>query len=146
MKRISIFLVAALLGAPAFLHAQDAATDERLNKLSAQIEDLIAAKDAQNKRIEELAKNLRDLQDQLNKPNASYATSDDVKHLADKLKEIDDKRVQDNEHIVKEIEKLGQSLGGGSPKIGRKPIVPDVPAADRTNGSPVSGKGYEYSV
>ena len=92
MKRISFLLVAALLATPVVLRAQDPAVEERLNKISAQIQDLIDAKDAQNKRIEELARQLRELQDQQNKPNAAYATQDDLKQLAAKLQEIDQKR------------------------------------------------------
>ena len=56
MKRISFFLAVTLLAAPELLRAQDAAVEEHLNKLTAQIQDLVDSKDAQNKRIEELAK------------------------------------------------------------------------------------------
>jgi uncharacterized coiled-coil DUF342 family protein len=110
MKRISFFLATVILLVPAALSAQDAAVEERLDKLAGQIKDLIEAKDAQNKRIEELAKGLRELQDHQNKPNNSYASPDDVKRLTEKLREIDRKRQDDNELIIKKIEALGQSL------------------------------------
>src|ERR1044072_2281703 len=100
MKRISLFLAAALLSAPAFSRAQDAATEERFNQLNGKIDALIEAKNAQNKRIDDIATQLREVQDQLNKPNASYAAQDDVKALAVKLQEVDQKRQSDNERIL----------------------------------------------
>jgi hypothetical protein len=81
MKKISFFLTVALLAAPAVLRAQDAALEERLNKLSAEIQVLIEAKEAQNKRIDELAKAVDALTQQQNKPNASYASQEDIKQL-----------------------------------------------------------------
>src|ERR1043165_9702547 len=71
MKRISFFLMTALLAAPMISPAQDAATEERLNKLSAQIDVLIEAKDAQNKKIDALEKQVSELQSQLSKPSGN---------------------------------------------------------------------------
>src|SRR5438045_2826192 len=89
MKRISFLTVIALLAMPMISTAQDAATEERLNKLSAQIDVLIEAKDAQNKRIEELANQLGELQKQVARPSGNYASTDDVQKLADAIKEVD---------------------------------------------------------
>jgi LysM repeat protein len=139
MKRISFFLMAALLAAPVVSRAQDAAVEERLNKLSAQIEVLIEAKDVQNRKIEELARQLREVQEQQNKPSPSHASAEDVKQLADKLKEVDEKRVQDNEHIVKEIEKLAKTLAAPVRK-------PTPPATSDTPSSTKPEKGYEYFI
>src|SRR5436190_22463204 len=105
MKKILVLLAAALMVASQQVHAQDAALMERLNKLSGLIDDLIAAKDVQNKKIDELAKAVDALQQQQNKPNASYASQEDVKALKEKLLEIDRKRQDDNEHMLKELEK-----------------------------------------
>src|ERR1017187_1404407 len=80
MKRISFFLAAALFALPVFVRAQDAATEERLNKLTAQIQDLVEMQGAQNKLIEAIAKDVRNIQqEQQNKPAANYASPDDVK-------------------------------------------------------------------
>src|ERR1035441_2580940 len=119
MKRISFFLAVTLLAAPELLRAQDAAVEERLNKLTARVQDLEDAKDAQNKRIEELAKGLRALQDQQGKPNTSYASQEDLKQLADKLQEIDRKRQEDNDLILKRIEGLGKALGSSARPAGK---------------------------
>ena len=140
MKRISLFLVAALLATPVVLRAQDPAVEERLNKLSSQIQDLIDAKDAQNKRIEELARQLRELQDQQSQPIVNYASQDDLKLLAAKLQEIDQKRKEDNELILKRLEGLGKTLNAAA----RSPAP--VPASD-TRSSPASDRGhYEYVI
>jgi LysM repeat protein len=114
MKRIAFFLVTALLAFPAVVPAQDAATEERLNKLSAQIDVLNEAKDALNKRIDDLQGQIRDLQGQVSKPSGNYASADDLKQLADAIKEVDKKRQDDNERIVSELEKLGKTLTSGS--------------------------------
>jgi len=143
MKRISLFLAAALLAAPAVTRAQDAAVEERLNKLTAQIQDLVDAKDAQNKRIDALAKELRDLQDQQGKPNSSYASQEDLKQLAEKFQELDRKRQEDNELILKKIEGLGKTLGG-STHASASPKAATAPAEARTPTA--SDKGFEYVI
>ena len=79
----------ALLALPVVSPAQDAATEERLNKLSAQIDVLVEAKDAQNKKIDGLESEIRDLQTQVSKPTGNYASADDLKQLADAIKEVD---------------------------------------------------------
>lgn len=142
MKRIAIFLAAILIAAPAILRAQDAAVTEQLNKLSAQIQDLVDAKDAQNKRIEELARQIRELQDQQNKPNANYASQDDLKQLAVKLQEIDQKRQSDNALILKKIADLGKTLNAAS-----KAYSPPKPAESGKNSqASTSDRGYEYVI
>ena len=143
MKRISFLLAGVLLAAPRVVRAQDAAVEERLNKLTAQFQDLADAKEAQKKRIEELAKQVRDLQEQLSKPNANYASQEDLKELAGKVQEVDRKRQDDNELILKKIEGLGKTLGAPLPK---KPAAASPPAAVDISAPPTDGKGYEYLV
>ena len=146
MKRISLFLAAALLVAPVALQAQDAAVEERLDKLAGQIKDLIEAKDAQNKRIEELTKALRELQEQQTRPNANYATQEDLKRVSEsartQLQEIDRKRQDDNELIVKKIETIRDSLRTAAPARPGPTVTPQNDAGTRTRPE----KGYEYIV
>jgi hypothetical protein len=139
MKRISFFLAATLLILPAISRAQDAATEERLNKLSAQILDLAEAREAQSKRIDELAKAVAAIQQQLDKPNVNYASQDDVKKLADKLQEVDHKRQEDNDRILKGIEQEFKDLA----KTMKKPVVaPTTNSAD----SAMPDKYFEYVI
>jgi LysM repeat protein len=141
MKRISFLIMIALLAVPLVLPAQDAATEERLNKLSAQIDVLIEAKDAQNKRIEELSKQLRDVQEQVSKPSGNYASADDVQKLADAIKEVDKKRKDDNEKVVQELQTLVKSVSSGG---GRKSGSTVTSTTSSTSNGPE--KGYEYVV
>jgi len=140
--------MALLLSGPALLRAQDAAVEERLNKLTGRLDDLSEANNSQKKKIDELEKQVRELQEQQNKPNISYASQEDVKQLTAKLKEIDDKRVQDNEKIVKQISKLGQTL---DPKPGntRKTTGADTTSTTSTSSTAtptVPDKVYKYTV
>ncbi|HEY2081310.1 MAG TPA: LysM peptidoglycan-binding domain-containing protein [Verrucomicrobiae bacterium] len=140
MKRISFLLMTALLAAPAVAPAQDAATEERLNKLSAQIDVLIEAKDAQNKKIDDLQSQIRDLQSQVSKPSGNYASADDVKQLADAVKEVDKKRQEDNEKVLNELEKLGKTLGSTS--VRRNSTVESRPPVDVNPNA----AHFEYTV
>jgi hypothetical protein len=151
MKRIPVFMIALWLTAPSAVRAQDAATEERLNKLSAQIEDLVVAKDAQNKRIEELARAVRELQEQQNRPNPTYASQDDLKRVAAKLQEIDQNRQRDNELVLEKLRGLGKTLAAAPP-------ARQTAAATTGSSSPSSvsaagerpatrpEKGYEYVI
>src|SRR5439155_12261875 len=72
MKRFFFLIIPLIFSTGIDLRAQDAATEERLNKLSGQIEDLLAAKVEQDKRIAALAKELENVREQAGRPNASY--------------------------------------------------------------------------
>jgi LysM repeat protein len=140
MKRISLLLLTALLAVPAISPAQDAATEERLNKLSAQIDVLIEAKDAQNKKIEDLQSQIRDLQSQVSKPSGNYASAEDLKQVADAVKEVDKKRVDDNQRVLNELEKLGKTLGGG-----HRSAAPRLDATPTVDANP-NAPHFEYQV
>jgi len=132
----------ALLAAPVISPAQDAATEERLNKLSAQIDVLIEAKEAQNKKIDALETQVRDLQSQLNKPSGNYASAEDLKQLAEAVEKVDKKRQADSERVVSELEKLGKTLGGGGGGGHRTTVVaPEV----KTPIDPAAPH-FEYTV
>ena len=152
MKKILVFLAAVSMVASQKVDAQDAALMERLGKLSGLIDDLIAAKDVQNKKIDELAKAVDALQQQQSKPNASYATQDDLKGVRESLKEIDRKQQKDNEHILKELDNLSKTLrtpppkataGGATDNAGSGAKMPDTTGV---NPQPHPEKGFEYVV
>jgi LysM repeat protein len=143
MSRIFFGLVAlAMLAAGGAVRAQDAAVEERLNKLSAHIEDLLAAQAEQQKRIAALTREIEALRDQINRPAANYATAEDLRKLAEKLQEIDQKRVADNEKIVKELERLARLGAGARPEPREAKPVEPKPAP----GGATSEKGYEYVI
>ena len=134
MKRISILLLAwALCAAPA-MRAEDAATEERLNKLSGQIEDLIAGQKTLRDQVAELSRQLQTLRDEQGKPNSSYANHDELARLADAIKEVDRKRVEDNEKIHADLLKLGNTLSAPLPPSKKKheSAPPDTAVPDKT--------------
>jgi len=145
MKKISFWLALVLFAAPLAVRAQDAATEERLNKLTAQIQDLVEAQSAQSKRIEALAKELQSVQqEQQNKPVANYASPEDVKKLAAKLKEVDSKRQEDNDHILSVLKSLGKTIAASPVK---KPAVTPKVSDEATPKPPTSPeKGFEHEV
>jgi LysM repeat protein len=139
MKRISFFLMTALLAAPVMAPAQDAATEERLNQLSAQIDVLKEAKEIQNKRIEALEKQVGDLQSQLSKvPSGNFATVDDLKQLADS---VDKNRKADKDQVLSELEKLGKIVSNGSGRHASPPVA-DTPKTPVDANAP----HFEYTI
>jgi LysM repeat protein len=138
MKRIFVwFFILSFFVAAA--RAQDTATQQQIDKLNGQIQDLLDAQTTQNKRIEALEKEIAGLGDRVNQ--------DDLKKLAEQVQEIDRKRQEDNARILKELERLGKSLGAPQPSRKSTPTVPTVTPAG--NPGPAAGspqKGYDYNV
>jgi LysM repeat protein len=137
MKRISFLLVTLALCAGPAARGQDAATQERLDKLSGRIEDLTAAQEALKKQISELTRELEGVREQSGKPNTSYARPEDLNRLAEKVQEVDRKRMDDAEKIRTELLKLRDALKPtiSSPKqkaasLPKEKSVPEKPAAD----------------
>ena len=145
MKRISFLIVSMVLCVAPTLRAQDAATEERFNKLSGQIEDLLAARAAEQKRIAELSREIENLREQSAKPTANYASQEEVKRLTEAVKEIDRKRLEDYDKIRAEILKLGKTLSAPLPPPKRTTATSpsDTPAAEK---SPNPEKGFDYVV
>jgi LysM repeat protein len=144
MRKISLWLFILVFTA-SLARAQDDATQQQIDKLFGQIQDMLDAQAAQGKRIDALEKQVSDLGDKLNQPAAGdSASADDLKKLAAQVQEIDKKRQDDNDLILKELEKLGK---GGSIPSSHK--APDVSTATTDNPTPASTgpqKGYEYKI
>jgi LysM repeat protein len=140
MKRILVWLL-ILSFSVAAARAQDDATQQQINELNGRIQNLTDSQGVQAKRITALEKDISELRD---KSNGSGANSDELQKLANQVQEIDKKRQEDRELILKEIGKLGK-VGGSTP--GRK-STPGVTTNTPTGGSTTGGKenGYEYKV
>ncbi|PYJ08497.1 MAG: hypothetical protein DME25_01380 [Verrucomicrobia bacterium] len=146
MKRVFFLTIMLALSTGPVTRGEDAATEERLNQLSGKIEDLIAGQETLRKRIAELNREIEGLREQQSKPNGTYAGQEDLKRLAEAVKEVDRKRVDDNEKTRTELMKLGKTLAvTPPPKSKPSATPPDDPA-------PVGGKatkpekGFEYVV
>jgi LysM repeat protein len=145
MKKISLWLF-ILIFSVAAARAQDAATQQQIDQINGRLQDLLEAQATQAKHIDALEKEIDGLRDQLNQPGAT-ANEDDLKKLAEQVREIDKKRQEDNERVLKELERLEKALGA-SP-TGHK-TVPNVSTTTPTdNPGTVAGvpqKGYDYVV
>lgn len=141
MKRISILLVVWLCSLPFGLRAQDAATEERLNKLNGYVQDLLEDKANQHRQLESLAREVQSLREQMSKPTGNYASQEDLRRLAEAIKEIDEKREADKKLILKEIENLAKLFRSppSPPRSGERPSRPSE-TGNRNE------RGYEHIV
>jgi LysM repeat protein len=145
MKRLSFLLVTLALCSTPAVRAQDAATQERLDKLSGRIEDLTAAQETLKKQLSELSRELEGVREQSGKPNTSYARQEDVKSLAEAIKEVDRKRMDDAEKIHTELLKLRKVLETPvpTPKQKAAPVPKDNPVSTKPT---TPEKGFEYVI
>jgi LysM repeat protein len=141
MRNISLWLFILIFTA-SLARAQDDETQQQIDKLSGQVQDLLDAQAAQGKRLDALEKEISDLSDKMNQPGGNnFASADDLKNLAAQVQEIDQKRQDDNQKILDALDKLGK----GGISTGHK--APDV-STTTTDNSASTGpqKGYEYKI
>lgn len=152
MKKILALAAIGLLAGNCALHAQDAsaiadrqAAEERYQKLLGKMEDLTASFEAQNKRIADLQEQIKSVRDEQAKPNADVVGRDELKSLAVKIKEIDEKRAADKELILKEIGRLASVPA--VPSVRPKPRITPKPAETEPAADPnAKYEGYEHVV
>ena len=144
MKKISSLLI-VLFGIPLFGMAQDAATEEQLNKLRSEVSTLQESNVALKKRLEDVSKELQEVREQATKPSGNYADATDVKKLAEAVKEVDRKREADKEVILGEIKTLGTSLKSGTTRPPKKSGDGSGSTGDKEKTPPADG-GYEYTI
>lgn len=140
MKRIASLLVIFSV-VPWLVQAQDAATEEQLNRLRGEISALQTSNVDLQKRLADVLKELQDVREQASKPAGNFASAEDVKQLAEKVREVDRKRAEDRELILEEIKKLGKAMAAGAT---RPPRASDESRGGSAPGSPE--KGYEYVI
>ena len=128
--------------------AQDAATQQLIDEINGRIQNLSEMQAAQGKKIADLEKQISDLSDKLNQPAVNNsASADDIKKLTKAIQEVDKKRQDDNDQIMKELEKLGKG-GGISTSSHKQPTVSNDNATPPSATATVGGKqnGYYYPV
>ena len=146
MKRISFLLVTLALCAAPGLRAQDAANEERFNKLSGRVDDLSAAQEVIKKQLNDLSRDVENLRDQASKPTGDYVRTEALNRLADAIKEVDRKRLEDADAIRAELLKLRKLLEAPVPS-GKKTSPTRIPKD--TTAAPTqtaSDKGFEYVI
>ncbi len=142
MKRIAFLITAAAVCFTPWMRAQDAATEERLNKLTGQIEDLRSANEALRKQLESLLKEIELVREQAGKPTGNYASQEDLNRLRDAIKEVDKKRLDDGEKVRTELLNIRKAVLT-QPSLPKKSAV--VPTSE-TPSSDKPQKGFEYVV
>ena len=141
MKTIFTLALAFMIAGISMTRAQDsagdAATQESYQKLLGRVQDLSETVELQRKRIDVLETELKALREEQGKPNTNVADRDELRQLAEKVKEIDEKRAADKEVILKEISKLGKtSAASGATKV---KVEPKAAATAEGNY-----EGFEY--
>jgi nucleoid-associated protein YgaU len=129
------------------VRGQDVATQQQLDKLGGQVKDLSETVELQRKEIEALKTQINELRDKVNTPQVNDSASrEDLKKLAVQVQEIDQKRADDRELILKNIEKLSKVAAGGDAPPAR-PHKPAPKPDDTTPPAPTTPQnGYEYTV
>jgi nucleoid-associated protein YgaU len=145
MKRILFLLVTLVLCTAPAVRAQDAATQERLDKLAGRIEDLIAAQEALKKQMSELNRELESVREQSSKPNTSYARQEDLNLLKEKIEEVDRKRIDDAEKVKTELLKLRRALEVPLPSTKSKPAS-ERKEKTTSEKPPADEKVYPYVI
>ncbi len=154
MKRLFLAGLFALLSCPAIPAADDPAAkqeiDERLTRLTADVESLAGANASMQKRLSALADEIKSLRDEQARQANTSSVQEDLKRLAEKIVEVDRKRQSDKDLIVEKIEKLGAAMTQPSakPSVGksRETSESHTDRTDRREKGPVSEKGFEYVV
>ena len=125
MKSLARFVVVWVLGAMCLFntHAQDTnvallmserdSNREDIKRLSSTVEDLLAANLALQKKMVAMETEMREIRSELTQfkdsvkdSSSTYATQEQVQHLAEKAQEIDKKREADKKLILEELQKL----------------------------------------
>ena len=153
MKKISVWVL-TLVFAVSLAHAQSTATQQQLDKLSGQIQDLLDAQAQQGKRLDALEKELSDLRDKVNTPVANdYVTHDELRKIADKISEVDQKRKDDSDMIATQISNLAKAAAAAPlpppthhTSSKPAPTIPDAPTTSSDNTSSTPSNGYYYPV
>ncbi len=128
--------------------AQDAATQQLIDEINGRIQNLTEMQAAQGKKIADLEKQISNLSDKLNQPAANNsASADDLKKLAEQVKDLAKKQQDDNDQIVKTLEKLAKG-GGVSTPSHKQPAVSNDNASPPSSAATAGGKqnGYYYPV
>jgi hypothetical protein len=148
MKTISLWgLILTFIASGALAaSAQESATQQQIDKLSGQIQDILDTQAQQSKRLDAIEKEISDLRDKVNAPAnlPDAASRDDLKKLAEQVQEIDRKRGEDRDLILKQIAKIG-SGGDTTPSPSHTHTAPPK-NNDESPAPNVPDKGYYYEV
>jgi len=96
---------------------------KRMNTKVEQLEETLLTQQRRMAALVEEIHSLREEVDRLKTRNESAATQESIKRLAEKVEEVDKKRIADNELVIAQLRTLGKALS--------KPIVHSEPKVDK---------------
>jgi hypothetical protein len=143
MKKISLWFLIGTF-AVCLARAQDSGTQQLIDQLRGQVQDLQDAQASLTKRLDALDKEIRELREKSS--GGSGANQEDLQKLADQVQEIEKKRQEDKTLILKEIEKLGKIIGGSTSTHKSSPAVATAPANNPGSTGPGQQQGHIYIV
>jgi LysM repeat protein len=120
MKKISLWVIILVFTA-SLAQAQESATQQEMDKLSGQIQDLLAATD--------------------------YVTHDELKKIADQISEVDKKRQDDSDMIATQISNLAKTAAGAPlPPTHHATSTTKSPDSPNTDATSTPQNGYYYEI
>lgn len=138
-------LAQASYGAEAYAARQQ--EEERWRKMSAQVEEFTSTQEALRKRISALEEENRSLRAEIAKAGNAGVSSEEfqrvIKQITDKIKEVDDKRVQDNKTLLEQVQRLIKDL---KPTTVTPTPTPTPGTSRSSDPLPPTQKGYPYTV
>lgn len=141
-------LLGLLAALPPTLRAQPAMppeVQERLQRLEGLVEDLLASQAALQKNLAALRDELQTVREESRRAGdrlgERFVAHEDLRKLAEALREVDRKREEDKRLILEEIKKLAAAPVAPPPRATPRPAPPEKEA-------PPAGplKGYTYKV
>jgi septal ring factor EnvC (AmiA/AmiB activator) len=134
MNKVILIFAVLLVGMLTQTSAQDVAVlDEKIKRLTGHVQDLQDDSANLKRQIEALVKENQALREQLqSQPKTAAASPDDLRDLARKVQEVEDKRKADRELILKEINDLGRVIANQARNNTRSPrdTAAETPRAD----------------
>jgi nucleoid-associated protein YgaU len=130
MKRFLLILILATAGLAFTGQAQDVAVlQEKVGRMSGYIQDLEEKNTAQQKQIDALVKEVTALREhQQAQPTTATASQEDLRDLAKKVQEIEEKRKSDRAWLEKEFDKIARAAAA-------KPPTPKPDRSSDTTGN-----------
>jgi hypothetical protein len=109
------WLRAADVASDAFVLAAQKDTEERVRRLSADVQTVLETQDfirkrqdALQQRLDSLESEVRHLKDEFQRATSNFASRDEMREYAAKLRELDEKRARDKELILKHLQDLAK--------------------------------------
>jgi len=147
MKKISLSLLALALTLT-LAGAQETATQQQLDELRGHYQDAQEALQRQAQQITALEKQISELREKVSTPApvTDSASNADLKKLAEQVQEIERKRSEDHDYVVKQLDNLSKIAAQPVTPPPRRNATPPKTATDDPGSASVPTKGYEYEV